>query len=102
MPRSMRHARMRQRRSRICSWRRATRSGVRGSWLLAIVLVVACKHAAQEGDEEKPAAASVTCAAVEGGDIDELVEVSGVIAPPPKLDAVVSSPIAGRVGQVLV
>lgn len=74
---------------------------MRGSWLVLIMLV-ACKHAAEEGDQDKPTAATVTCAAVEAGDIDELVEVSGVIAPPPKLDALVSSPIAGRVGQVLV
>ena len=37
-----------------------------------------------------------------GGRDRRVVEVSGVIAPPPKLDAVVSSPVAGRVAQVAV
>jgi RND family efflux transporter MFP subunit len=31
-----------------------------------------------------------------------VVEVTGQIAPPPRLDAVVSSPVAGRIGQVAV
>src|SRR5262249_20254969 len=52
--------------------------------------------------EAKPAAAAVTCAPVQAAKIEDVVDVSGVIAPPPKLDAVVSSPVAGRVAQVLV
>ncbi len=73
---------------------------MRGSWL-AVVALVACRHAADEG-EHKPAVATVTCAPVEAAEIEDTVDVSGVIAPPPKLDAIVSSPVAGRVAQVLV
>ena len=72
----------------------------RSVWIL--VALVACKHAAEEEGEDKPATATVTCAAVESAEIEDVVDVSGVIAPPPKLDAVVSSPVAGRVAQVLV
>lgn len=75
---------------------------MRGNWLCVVAFIAACKKTEHEGDEDKPSTAVVTCAPVDGGEIDELVEVSGVIAPPPKLDAVVSSPIAGRVGRVLV
>jgi membrane fusion protein (multidrug efflux system) len=73
---------------------------MRRSWLVLVALV-ACKHTAEEA-EDKPAAATVTCAPVESAEIADVVDVSGVIAPPPKLDAVVSSPIPGRVAQVLV
>ena len=75
---------------------------MRGSWLLALALV-ACRHeAADEGDDDKTAAAQVTCKPVVSTDVADTVAVTGVIAPPPKVDAVVSSPIAGRVGQVAV
>lgn len=46
--------------------------------------------------------AEVTCQAITSTTVDEVVELAGVIAPPPKLDAVLSSPIAGRVAQVVV
>jgi RND family efflux transporter MFP subunit len=69
---------------------------------LVLLAVVACgKHAADE-DEDHPVAAAVTCKPVESATIEDVVEVTGLIAPPPKLDSVVSSPIAGRVGQVAV
>ncbi|HEX3759385.1 MAG TPA: efflux RND transporter periplasmic adaptor subunit [Kofleriaceae bacterium] len=71
---------------------------------LALALaLVACRHAAPEADEDdKLAPAAVTCAPAAAATIDDLVDVTGVIAPPPKLDAVVSSPVAGRVAQVVV
>lgn len=70
---------------------------------LALVLaLVACKHAGDEGDDDKPAPAAVTCAPVAAATIEDTVEATGTIAPPPKVDAIVSSPIAGRVGQVAV
>ncbi|HEY1554380.1 MAG TPA: efflux RND transporter periplasmic adaptor subunit [Kofleriaceae bacterium] len=72
---------------------------MRRSWIIVVALV-ACKHEAADDDDDKPAAAAVTCRAVVAADVDETVELSGVIAPPPKLDAIVSSPIAGRVGVV--
>src|SRR5262245_60829585 len=77
------------------------RLAVHRSWLLAIALL-ACKHSGEEAEEEKPAAATVTCKPAEAAEIEDIVDVSGVIAPPPKLDAVVSSPVAGRIAQVLV
>ncbi len=66
-----------------------------------LIALLGCRHAAEE-PEEAPATAQVTCAPVEAAEIEERVEVSGVIAPPPKLDAVVSAPVPGRVAQVLV
>jgi len=69
---------------------------------VAVMLGCGCKHAAEEEAAEKPAAAAVTCAPVEAAEIEDIVDVSGVVAPPPKLDAMVSSPIAGRVAQVAV
>src|SRR5437868_264073 len=69
---------------------------------LVLGLALACRReAADEGDGDK-AAAAVTCQVASAATIEDTVEVTGVIAPPPKLDAIVSSPIAGRVGQVSV
>lgn len=70
---------------------------------LLLVLLLACRRSAEEGDEEdKPAPAAVTCKPVESATIDDTIDVTGIIAPPPKVDAIVSSPIAGRVAQVAV
>lgn len=70
---------------------------------LAVMLLVACKSppGGPAADEELPAAA-VTCAAVAQTTVDEVVEVDGIIAPPPKLDAVISSSVVGRIAQLLV
>lgn len=73
----------------------------RSALVLAVIVVSGCKHAAEE-EEEKPAAATVHCAAVEAADIDDIVDLSGVIAPPPNMDAIASSPIPGRIAKVLV
>ena len=73
---------------------------MRRSW--ALVLLLGCKHAVDAADDDKPATAAVTCRAVDATTIDDTIEVTGVIAPPPKVDAVVSSPVAGRVGQVAI
>lgn len=74
----------------------------RAAWLV-IALVAACRRAGSEaGDEDKPAPAAVTCQPATAATIEDAIEVTGVIAPPPRADAVVSSPIAGRVGQVAV
>ena len=71
--------------------------------LIAALVVAACHGGGDEGDDDdKPAAAQVTCQKVEATTVEDTVEASGVIATPPRVDAVVSSPIAGRVGQVLV
>ena len=69
---------------------------------IAWLLVLGCRAPADEPDDDKPAPAAVTCRPVAAAAIDDAVEVAGVIAPPPKLDAIVSSPIAGRVAQVAV
>lgn len=81
---------------------------MRTSWLVigavpALTIGLACRHAPEAEDEDdKPAPAQVTCRAVEAAVIDDLVDVTGAIAPPPRLDAVVSSPVAGRVAQIAV
>jgi HlyD family secretion protein len=77
---------------------------LRTSSTLAALLfgcLLGCHRAAEEG-EEKRAPAAVTCSAVEAAQIDETIDVSGVIAPPPRLQATVSSPIAGRIARVFV
>src|SRR5262245_34670615 len=83
------------------SQRPSGRTSMRTSWL-AVALVVACRHPPDAEEEDKPAPAAVTCSPVAAAVIDDLVDVAGVIAPPPKLDAVVSSPVSGRVAQVSV
>jgi HlyD family secretion protein len=67
-----------------------------------LLALLACHRQAADDDEDKPAPAAVTCAPAEQGAISVSVAVSGVIEPPPKVDAVVSSPVAGRVAQVTV
>ena len=70
---------------------------------LGLGLGLGCKHEDAAGDDEdKPVAAAVTCQPVTATDVADTVEATGVIAPPPRADAIVSSPIAGRVGQVAV
>ena len=74
----------------------------------AIVVAIGCGLAACRGSaappepSEPPPPAEVTCKPIAAGSVDEVIELAGVIAPPPRLDAVLSSPIAGRVGQVVV
>jgi len=70
-------------------------------FIFVIILIAACGHAADDKPEAAPPA-QVTCQTVASHDVEETVEVSGVVAPQPKLDAVISSPIAGRVAQVAI
>jgi RND family efflux transporter MFP subunit len=79
-------------------WSRAGAVGL----LVVAALGGACRREAADSDEDKPAAAAVTCKTAEAGTVEDTVDVTGVIAPPPRLDAIVSSPIAGRIGQVSV
>jgi len=76
---------------------------MRASAVLLLALF-ACHRASGGDDDEddKPAAAAVTCQPVEAATVSDTVDVTGVIAPPPKVDAIVSSPVAGRVAQVSV
>ncbi|HUJ63000.1 MAG TPA: efflux RND transporter periplasmic adaptor subunit [Kofleriaceae bacterium] len=70
---------------------------------MALVALAACRHEpAGEGDDDKPTAAAVTCRPAVATEIADTVEVTGVIAPPPRDDAIVSSPTAGRVALVAV
>lgn len=77
---------------------------MRASWLVAMIALAGCKKGGDTpaGDEEARPPAAVTCAPVSATTIEDLVEVTGVIAPPPKLDAVVTSPVVGRVAQVTI
>jgi RND family efflux transporter MFP subunit len=76
---------------------------MRSSAVLLLIALVACHRAAgDDDDEDKPAPAAVTCQPVEAATVSDTTDVSGVIAPPPKVDAIVSSPVAGRVAQVTV
>src|SRR4051794_20219727 len=98
----MRHARMSRPRGRTSSSPPA-RTSVRRSWLVAAIALAACKKGGGEaaGEDELPPAA-VTCTPVTAGTIEEIVSITGVIAPPPKVDAIVSSPVVGRVAQVTI
>src|SRR5262245_35468269 len=107
----MPHERMPRWRGKIFNWRQETMrtehfiGAMRWRVARAMLLLgaVACRREASDaGDEDKPAAAAVTCAPAAAATIEDTIEVTGVIAPPPKLDAIVSSPIAGRVSQVAV
>ena len=71
---------------------------------LLLLVLLACHHGGGDDDDEdeKPAPAAVTCAPAAATTIEDTIAVTGVIAPPPKVDAIVSSPIAGRVAQVAV
>lgn len=75
---------------------------------LACLVSVACRSSspgasgeAGEAEEELPAAA-VRCEGIAARQVEEVVEVSGVIAPRPMLDAILSSPVAGRIGRLFV
>ena len=72
------------------------------SVVVAMLALASCKKPAEDAGDEALAPAAVTCQAVATTSVEDVVEVTGVIAPPPKVDAVVSSPVAGRVAQVLV
>lgn len=78
------------------------RTSVPTRWVVVVAVAAACRHAPAAEEEDRPAPAAVTCRPADAATIDDLVDVTGVIAPPPKLDAVVSSPVAGRVAQVVV
>ena len=76
---------------------------MRSALVLVLVLGVACHRADEVGEsDDTPAPAQVTCAKAEAATIDDTVVVSGVIAPPPRADAIVGSPIPGRVGMLAV
>jgi RND family efflux transporter MFP subunit len=68
-----------------------------------VIVAIGCHGGAPEGEaEEARPPAAVTCKAVTPTAVDDVIEVAGQIAPPPRLDAIVSSPVAGRIGQVAV
>lgn len=69
---------------------------------LAALAAHACRSAPEAEHKEAPPPAAVTCEPVAAGDLEEAVEVVGQIAPPPAADAVLSSPVAGRIALVAV
>lgn len=69
--------------------------------LLALVAGCKGKPAADEEEDELPVV-TVTCAPVARTAVEDALDVDGVIAPPPKHDASLSSPVAGRVSQLSV
>lgn len=74
---------------------------MRTSVVVAFALV-ACRGSHGEEPEEDLPTASVSCAVATPITVEDRLEVVGVVAPPPSRDATISSPIAGRVGRVLV
>jgi RND family efflux transporter MFP subunit len=78
---------------------------MRGSWktfAFTLAMFGCSKASAPEAEGEQRAPADVTCKPVASQDVEQSVEVSGVIAPPPRLDATVTSPVAGRIAKVAV
>lgn len=73
---------------------------MRTSIAVLFVLAAGCKSKPAEEETEELPAAAVTCVAITPTEVEDVVEVNGVIAPPPRLDAVISSPVAGRVSQL--
>lgn len=69
---------------------------------LCVLVIGGCRHKDDAEDDDKPAPAAVTCQAVAAATIDDVVEVTGVIAPPPRMDAVIGAPVPGRIAQILV
>ncbi len=69
---------------------------------LILIAFVACKSAPADQAEEELPPAAVTCRVIAETDVDEVVEVNGVISPQAKLDATMSSPVAGRISQLTV
>jgi RND family efflux transporter MFP subunit len=65
-------------------------------------VLAACHGGAPDQEAEARAPAAVTCAPIAATTVHDVLDVTGTIAPPPRLDAVLSSPIAGRVAQVAV
>ena len=70
--------------------------------VVAALAMVACKSGEPAAVEDELPTAVVNCQPATQATVDDIVEVTGVIAPPPRLDAIISSPIAGRVSQVTV
>src|SRR3569623_3050921 len=83
----------------ISSSRRGAR--MRSESIAVLFLVAGCsKAAAPEAEDDTRAPAAVPSKPVASQDAEQSVEVSGVIAPPPRLDATVTSPAAGRIAKV--
>ena len=73
---------------------------MRRSVLAIGLLALGCGRRGGEEESEALAPAAVSCVAIAQADVDDTIEVNGVIAPQPKLDAIISSPVAGRVAQI--
>lgn len=69
---------------------------------VVIAWLTACDRSSTPAATEQAKPVSVPCTPVQQGNVNDIVEVTGVIAPPPRLDAIVSSPIAGRISRVYV
>src|SRR5690242_8695728 len=93
---------MRRRRGSISS-SRPEATAMRPELVAFACALAACSRAsAPEAEDDKRAPAAVTCKPAARQDVEQSVEVSGVIAPPPRLDATVTSPVAGRIAKVAV
>src|SRR5262245_66301020 len=74
------------------------------AWMWLGLLVTACGsggQAPEEAEEEAPPA-HVRCEAVRSATVDDAVTLRGQVAPPPLAEAVVASPVPGRIARLLV
>jgi RND family efflux transporter MFP subunit len=68
----------------------------------AVLVLASCGGGAAPEPAEPPPEAAVRCEAIAAREVEDVVELTGVVAPPPRRDAVLSAPIAGRVAQLAV
>ena len=71
----------------------------RSAWL---IVLAACRGGSPEAESTALPAAAVTCKPAASAPVEDAIEVTGQIAPPPRFDATISSPVAGRVAHVAV
>lgn len=70
--------------------------------LLLMATAFGCSRSDPPSESDDRHAVSVRCVLPSQANVDDVVEVTGVIAPPPRLDAMISSPVAGRIARVYV
>lgn len=72
------------------------------AWVLLIVGAFGCPRSEPPSASEDRQPVTVRCVLPTHANVEDIVEVAGVIAPPPRFDAMISSPVAGRIARVYV
>ncbi len=72
------------------------------SSLILMVSAFGCSRSEPAPESEVQHAVAVRCVLPTQANVDDVVNITGNIAPPPRLDAMISSPVAGRIARVYV